>query len=192
MSLQSFGYAKVPGRCVADGTDDAGWGWLHPADQDPADPICDRTGRTEWDLAGRGVFSTDSFSYRHIGWNDEVALTKRPYTMSDLINVFSAARLWIEAAVEPQLSGDARRQYPHKQAWMNKYLGILMFKLRPLLNRDLNAGTGVSLSPPQRSDRRAPPDRLDWADFPVPSFPALPCTYGEPPAYEWGSLSAQL
>jgi hypothetical protein len=54
--------------------------------------------------------------------------------MSDLINVFSAAGLWIEVAVEPQLPDDARRRYPHKQAWMNKYLGILMFKLRPLPN----------------------------------------------------------
>ena len=50
---------------------------------------------------------------------------------SDLINVFSAAGLWIETAIEPQLSQDARRRYPHKQAWMNKYLGILIFKLRP-------------------------------------------------------------
>jgi hypothetical protein len=30
-----------------------------------------------------------------------------------------------------QLSEDARRRYPHKQAWLNKYLGILIFKLRP-------------------------------------------------------------
>jgi hypothetical protein len=29
----------------------------------------------------------------------DVALTKRPYTISDLINVFSAAGPWIESAV---------------------------------------------------------------------------------------------
>jgi hypothetical protein len=52
--------------------------------------------------------------------------------MSDLLNVFSAAGLWIETTVEPQLSEDARRRYPHKQAWMDKFLGILIFKLRPL------------------------------------------------------------
>jgi len=34
--------------------------------------------------------------------------------------------------MEPQLSEDARRRYPHKQEWMNKHLGILIFKLRPL------------------------------------------------------------
>ncbi|HEY9293467.1 MAG TPA: hypothetical protein VIP98_19490 [Microlunatus sp.] len=80
---------------------------------------------------GEEYFSTASYSYRHSGWNDQITLTKRPYTISDLINVFSAAGLWIETAVEPQLSEDARRRYPHKQAWMNKYLGILLFKLRP-------------------------------------------------------------
>ncbi|MGH3443801.1 MAG: class I SAM-dependent methyltransferase, partial [Nocardioidaceae bacterium] len=77
-------------------------------------------------------FATESFVYRHHNWNDQVALTKRPYTMSDLLNTFSAAGLWIEAAVEPQMSAEAAERYPHKQAVMNKYLGILMFKLRPI------------------------------------------------------------
>jgi hypothetical protein len=78
---------------------------------------------------GEEYFSSSPFSYAS-KWNDQITVTKRPYTISDLINTFSAAGLWIEAAVEPQLSDDARRQYPHKQAWMNKYLGILIFKLR--------------------------------------------------------------
>lgn len=52
-----------------------------------------------------------------------------PYTMSDLINVLSAAGLWTESAIEPQLSEDARRRYPHKQEWMNQYVGILIFRL---------------------------------------------------------------
>jgi hypothetical protein len=46
--------------------------------------------------------------------------------------VFSAAGLRIEVAIEPHLSEDARRRYPYKQAWMNTYLGILVFKLRPV------------------------------------------------------------
>ncbi len=79
---------------------------------------------------GEEYFSAAPFSYL-TGWNDQITLTKRPYTISDLINVFSAAGLWIETAIEPQLSEDARRRYPHKQAWMNKHLGILIFKLRP-------------------------------------------------------------
>ena len=81
---------------------------------------------------GEEYFATDPFTYRHRTWDDQVALTKRPYTMSDLLNTFSAAGLWLETTVEPQLPPEAAERYPHKQAVMNKYLGILMFKLRPL------------------------------------------------------------
>jgi SAM-dependent methyltransferase len=81
---------------------------------------------------GEEYFATESFGYRHRNWNDQVTLTKRPYTMSDLLNTFSAAGLWIETAVEPQMPAEPAERYPHKQAVMNKYLGILMFKLRPL------------------------------------------------------------
>jgi SAM-dependent methyltransferase len=80
---------------------------------------------------GEEYFSKANYTYR-TGWNEHIALTKRTYTMSDLLNVFSAAGLWIETAIEPQLTDEAARRYPHKQAWMNKYLGILIFKLRPL------------------------------------------------------------
>lgn len=79
---------------------------------------------------GEEYFSTVTFSYT-CGWNDQITLTQRPYTISDLLNVFSKAGLWIETALEPQLPEDARLRYPHKQAWMNKHLGILLFKLRP-------------------------------------------------------------
>lgn len=81
---------------------------------------------------GEEYFATESFTYRHNNWNDQVALTKRPYTMSDLLNTFSAAGLWLETTVEPQMPAEAAERYPHKQAVMNRYLGILMFKLRPL------------------------------------------------------------
>lgn len=81
---------------------------------------------------GEEYFSTESFAYRHRNWDEQVALTKRPYTMADLLNTFSAAGLWIETTVEPQMPAEAAERYPHKQAVMNKYLGILMFKLRPI------------------------------------------------------------
>ncbi len=84
---------------------------------------------------GEEYFSTKSFPYRHGNWNDEVTLTKRPYTMSDLLNMFSAAGLWIEESIEPQMPAEAAERYPHKQAVMNKYLGILLFKLRPIAGR---------------------------------------------------------
>jgi len=41
---------------------------------------------------GEENFSTARFSYRS-GWSDQITLTKRPYTISGLINVFSAAKL---------------------------------------------------------------------------------------------------
>ena len=80
---------------------------------------------------GEEYFSQVDYTYR-TGWNEDIALTKRTYTMSDLLNVFSTAGLWIETTIEPHLPEEATRRYPHKQAWMNKYLGILIFKLRPL------------------------------------------------------------
>ncbi|CCH77171.1 hypothetical protein BN12_170022 [Nostocoides japonicum T1-X7] len=49
-----------------------------------------------------------------------------------MLNAFSAAGLWIEATLEPQLPADAGDRYPNKREWMNKYLGILIFTLRPL------------------------------------------------------------
>jgi hypothetical protein len=59
-------------------------------------------------------------------------LTNRTYTIADLLNAFGRAGLWIEEAAEPGLLEAARSRYPHKAAWMDKHLGILLFKLRPL------------------------------------------------------------
>lgn len=130
--LQSIGYAKDPVRTLRTArsmlADD---GFVLLTRTQPLRYAVERAERNGTTL-GEEYFSTDAFSYRHRGWDDEVTLTKRPYTISDLINIFSAAGFWIERAVEPQLSEDARRRYPHKQAWLNKHLGILIFKLRPL------------------------------------------------------------
>ncbi|GAA3093853.1 class I SAM-dependent methyltransferase [Kribbella aluminosa] len=128
--LQSFGYAKDPVRTLQAArtmlTDD---GFILLTRTQPIRYAVERAEQNGSSL-GEEYFSTAPFSYVS-GWNDQITLTKRTYTVSDLINVFSAAGLWIETAIEPQLSEDARRRYPHKQAWMNKYLGILIFKLRP-------------------------------------------------------------
>jgi len=127
--LQSFGYAKDPVRTLQAArsmlTDE---GFVLLSRTQPIRYAVERTERNGTSL-GEEYFSTSPFSYVS-KWNDQITITKRPYTISDLINTFSTAGLWIETAVEPQLSDDARRQYPHKQAWMNKYLGILIFKLR--------------------------------------------------------------
>ena len=129
--LQSFGYAKDPVRTLQTAramlADD---GFVLLSRTQPIRYAVERAEQNQTSL-GEEYFSTAAHTYR-TGWNDSVTLTKRPYTMSDLLNVFSAAGLWIETAIEPQLSEEAARRYPHKQAWMDKYLGILVFKLRPL------------------------------------------------------------
>ena len=130
--LQSFGYAKDPvhtlraARALLNQN-----GFILLTRTQPIRYAVERAEQNGTSL-GEEYFSRADYTYR-TGWNKDIALTKRTYTMSDLLNVFSAAGLWIETAVEPHLTEEAARRYPHKQAWMNKYLGILIFKLRPLV-----------------------------------------------------------
>jgi SAM-dependent methyltransferase len=132
--LQSFGYAKDPvhtlraARAMVNQD-----GFILLTRTQPIRYALERAEQNGTTL-GEEYFSTADYTYR-TGWNEHIALTKRTYTMSDLLNVFSTAGLWIETAVEPQLTEEAARRYPHKRAWMNKYLGILIFKLRPLASR---------------------------------------------------------
>jgi SAM-dependent methyltransferase len=128
--LQSFGYAKDPVRTLRQARAMlAHDGFILLTRTQPIRYAVERAEQNGTSL-GEEYFSAAPYTYR-TGWNDQIALTKRTYTISDLLNVFSAAGLWIETAAEPQLPEDARRRYPHKQAWMNKHLGILIFKLRP-------------------------------------------------------------
>lgn len=137
--LQSFGYAKDPVRTLRAArallADD---GFILLTRTQPIRYALERAEQNGTSL-GEEYFATTSYTYR-TGWNEQIALTKRTYTMSDLLNAFSAAGLWIETAVEPQLSEEARRRFPHKQEWMDKYLGILVFKLRPLARSSTERG----------------------------------------------------
>jgi SAM-dependent methyltransferase len=132
MFLQSFGYASDPVRTLKAAramlTED---GFILLTRTQPIRYALERAEQNGTSL-GEEYFSTaPTYSYRS-GWNDQITLTKRPYTMSDLLNIFSAAGLWIENTAEPHLSEDAARRFPHKREWMDKYLGILIFTLRPL------------------------------------------------------------
>ena len=133
--LQSFGYAADGAKALQTAremlTED---GFILLTRTQPIRYAIERAEQNGTSL-GEEYFATESFAYRHHNWDDKVTLTKRPYTMADLLNTFSAAGLWIEEAVEPQMPGEAAERYPHKQAVMNKYLGILMFKLRPVPGR---------------------------------------------------------
>ncbi len=134
--LQSFGYAADPVLALQSAREMlAKDGFILLTRTQPIRYAIERAEQNGTSL-GEEYFATESFAYRHRNWNDQVTLTKRPYTMSDLLNTFSAAGLWIESAVEPQMPAEAAERYPHKQEVMNKYLGILLFKLRPLFTED--------------------------------------------------------
>lgn len=129
--LQSFGYAKDPVSTLRSARAMLNQdGFILLTRTQPIRYAAERAEQNGTTL-GEEYFSQADYTYRHT-WNEHIALTKRMYTMSDLLNEFSAAGLWIETAAEPRLSEETARRYPHKQAWMNKYLGILIFKLRPL------------------------------------------------------------
>lgn len=82
---------------------------------------------------GEEYFSNETFSYQHRNWDDQVTLTKRPYTMADLLNSISAAGLWIETCVEPHMSDEAAARFPEKFVRVSReFIGIIMFRLRPL------------------------------------------------------------
>jgi SAM-dependent methyltransferase len=129
--LQSFGYATDPVRTLA-----AARRMLRPdgsivlSRTHPIRYAVERAERNGTSL-GEEYYATGEYSYQS-GWNDQVTLTHGIYTIADLITVFGAAGLRIEAAVEPSLSEEDGRRFPHKKAWMDKHLGILVFRLRAL------------------------------------------------------------
>jgi len=129
--LQSFGYASDPVATLQAArellTDD---GFILLTRTQPVRYALERAEQNGTSL-GEEYFASGSHTYS-TGWNDQIALTKRTYTMSDLLNTFSDAGLRIERTWEPQLSPADAERYPHKAAWMNAYLGILIFRLRPL------------------------------------------------------------
>ena len=94
---------------------------------------------------GEEYFSTEPYSYASL-WNDQIILTHRTNTVADMINTFAAAGLWIEVAVEPQLGQHDRRRFPHKQAWLDKHLGMIIFKLRPRSNGQAGRSLTSSLT----------------------------------------------
>lgn len=129
--LQSFGYAQDPVKALIAAksllTPD---GFILLTRTQPIRYARERAEANGTSL-GEEYFTQGEYTYNP-GWNPDITLTKRTYTMSDLLNTISAAGLWIEETMEPHLSAEQAEAFPHKQEWMGKYLGILIFKLRPL------------------------------------------------------------
>ncbi|MBW4043297.1 MAG: class I SAM-dependent methyltransferase, partial [Acidobacteria bacterium] len=105
MFLQSFGYAADPVHALRTAksmlSED---GFILLARTHPIRYAVER--EENGTSLGEEYYSTTDYSYRS-SWNEQVTLTKRPYTFADLLNVFSAAGLWVESTVEPQLPEEA-------------------------------------------------------------------------------------
>lgn len=128
--LQSFGYASDPIRTLQAARDLlADDGFILLTRTHPIRYAVERSERDGTSL-GEEYYAAGAYSYSS-GWNSEVTLTHDVFTIADLLNQFSAAGLWVEHAAEPRLSEEDALRFPHKQEWMNKYLGILVFRLRP-------------------------------------------------------------
>ncbi|HEY6737391.1 MAG TPA: class I SAM-dependent methyltransferase, partial [Actinopolymorphaceae bacterium] len=74
---------------------------------------------------GEEYYAADPYEYSS-HWNPDVTLTRSPRTFADMLNAFAAAGLHVERTIEPQLTPEARRRFPHKQEWLNKYLSAIL------------------------------------------------------------------
>jgi SAM-dependent methyltransferase len=92
-------------------------------------PIRYAVERSERDGCGLGTAYHDSepWAYRP-RWDSSVVLSRCTRTFSDMINTFCAAGLRVTECTEPQLTSEQAERYPHKQAWMDRYVGIIIFR----------------------------------------------------------------
>jgi SAM-dependent methyltransferase len=68
------------------------------------------------------------------GWNQNVTISHPTQTISGMLNAFARAGLHVAEAVEPVLTDEMAAQFPHKQAQLNRYLGVLIFRLVPFVD----------------------------------------------------------
>jgi SAM-dependent methyltransferase len=127
--LQSLGYARDEVHTLRTARDHlSSGGFMVVARSHPIRFAVERSEKNGTTI-GEEYYSTEPYSYASV-WNADVTLIHRGGTVADMINTFAVAGFRIEIAVEPQLGEDDRRRYAHKQAWLNKHLGIILFKLR--------------------------------------------------------------
>jgi SAM-dependent methyltransferase len=127
--LQSLGYARDQVHTLATARKHlSSDGFMVVARSHPIRFAIERSEKNGTTM-GEEYYSTEPYSYAS-GWNEQITLTHPGGTVADMINTFAEAGLRIETAVEPQMNEEDRHRYPHKQAWLNKHLGIIIFKLR--------------------------------------------------------------
>lgn len=60
-----------------------------------------------------------------------MTLTHATVTFSSMHNALVDAGFWVERLLEPQLSDEKKVRFPAKQAWLARYLGIIILRARP-------------------------------------------------------------
>ncbi len=63
-------------------------------------------------------------------WKEDVLLEHAMPRVSDYLNAMAATGLRIEALEEPSVTEEFRKIAPEKAAWMDRYVGILIFRAR--------------------------------------------------------------
>jgi SAM-dependent methyltransferase len=99
-----------------------------------AHPIRFAVERAERDTIGLGdaYHATAPYSYPS-GWNAAVSLTHATDTFSSMVNSLVTAGFWIEEISEPKLTEEQKEEFPEKQAWLARYVGVIIFRARPIL-----------------------------------------------------------
>lgn len=108
-----------------------------------AHPIRFAVERAERDNIGLGdaYHAAEPYSYRS-GWNAEVSLTHATDTFSSMVNSLVSAGFWIEEISEPKLTEEQKERFPEKQAWLARYVGVIIFRARPNLGHRLPSSAG--------------------------------------------------
>ena len=79
---------------------------------------------------GAAYHDRSPFSYTS-NWDGKTTLTHRAATFGDTFNRLVEAGFWVECVLEPTLTEEQRRQFPHKAAWIDRYAGTLIVRAHP-------------------------------------------------------------
>jgi SAM-dependent methyltransferase len=87
--------------------------------------------RNEIEGWGHGFAYQKTAPYRYPSpWKEDVLLEHAMPRVSDYANAIAAAGLRIEMVDEPDVTEELREIAPEKAAWMDRYVGILIFRAR--------------------------------------------------------------
>jgi SAM-dependent methyltransferase len=85
--------------------------------------------RNEIEHWGHGFAYQQTEPYRYPSpWKVEVSLEHAMPRISDYLNAISLAGLRLTACVEPGVTDEFRQIAPDKAAWMDRYVGIIIFR----------------------------------------------------------------